>query len=75
MLKDKHHFLFSSESVTLGHPDKLSDYISDSVLDACLSKDPNSKVACETACKNSTVMIFGEITTSHHDLVFEHVVR
>jgi S-adenosylmethionine synthetase len=40
------HFLFTSESVTSGHPDKLCDYISDSVLDACLTKDPNAKVAC-----------------------------
>ena len=55
------HFLFTSESVNLGHPDKLCDYISDSILDACLEKDPLSRVACETACKNNMVMIFGEI--------------
>ncbi|EGR27498.1 S-adenosylmethionine synthetase, putative [Ichthyophthirius multifiliis] len=69
------HFLFTSESVTLGHPDKLSDYISDSVLDACLEKDPESKVACETACKNSTVMVFGEISSAYPNIVYEHVVR
>ena len=46
------HFFFTSENVTSGHPDKLCDYISDSVLDACLEKDPESKVACETAVKN-----------------------
>jgi S-adenosylmethionine synthetase len=56
------HFLFTSESVTKGHPDKLCDYISDSVLDACLEVDPNAKVACETAVKNSICMVFGEIT-------------
>ena len=58
------HFLFTSESVTSGHPDKLCDYISDSVLDACLAKDPNAKVACESAVKNSICMIFGEITVN-----------
>ena len=58
------HFLFTSENVTSGHPDKLCDYISDSVLDACLAQDPNSKVACETAVKNSICMVFGEISTS-----------
>lgn len=57
------HFLFSSESVTSGHPDKLCDYISDAVLDACLTQDPNSRVACETAVKNSLCMVFGEIST------------
>jgi len=54
---------FSSESVTEGHPDKLCDIVSDSVLDACLSQDPDSKVACETASKTGMVMVFGEITT------------
>lgn len=44
-------YLFSSESVTEGHPDKLCDIVSDSVLDACLAQDPESKVACETASK------------------------
>lgn len=58
------HFLFTSENVTNGHPDKLCDYISDSVLDACLQKDPNAHVACETAVKNSLCMVFGEISTS-----------
>ena len=59
----KNHFLFSSESVSIGHPDKLCDYISDSVLDACLMKDPDAKVACESACKNTLVMVFGEISS------------
>jgi S-adenosylmethionine synthetase len=56
-------FLFTSESVNEGHPDKLADQVSDAVLDACLQQDPQSKVACETCCKTSMVMIFGEITT------------
>lgn len=56
-------FLFTSESVNEGHPDKLCDQVSDAVLDACLVQDPESKVACETCTKNNMVMIFGEITT------------
>jgi len=60
----KDNFLFTSESVTLGHPDKMCDYISDSILDACISHDPNAKVACESAVKNSMCMVFGEISTS-----------
>jgi len=57
-------FLFSSESVTEGHPDKLCDQVSDAILDACLAVDPNSKVACETATKTGMVLVLGEITTS-----------
>ena len=53
------HFLFTSEGVTCGHPDKLCDIISDSVLDACLTIDPKAKVACETAAKGNLVMVFG----------------
>merc|ERR1711930_20566 len=56
-------FLFSSESVNEGHPDKLCDQVSDAVLDACLTDDPKSKVACETATKDNMVMLAGEITT------------
>jgi S-adenosylmethionine synthetase len=56
--------LFTSESVTEGHPDKLCDQISDAVLDACLEQDPRSRVACETAAKTGFVMLFGEITTA-----------
>ncbi|GMI75988.1 S-adenosylmethionine synthetase 1, S-ADENOSYLMETHIONINE SYNTHETASE-1 [Hibiscus trionum] len=56
-------FLFTSESVNEGHPDKLCDQISDAVLDACLAQDPDSKVACETCTKTNMVMVFGEITT------------
>jgi len=56
-------YLFTSESVTEGHPDKICDQISDAVLDAALSKDERSRVACETLCKTGFVVIAGEITT------------
>ena len=56
------HFLFTSESVSQGHPDKICDFISDSILDACLELDSNAKVACETAVKNSICMVFGELS-------------
>ncbi len=56
--------LFTSESVTEGHPDKICDKISDAILDALLEKDPMSRVACETACTTGLVMVMGEITTS-----------
>ena len=59
-------YLFSSESVTEGHPDKLCDAVSDAVLDACLAQDPTSRVACETATKTGFVMLLGEITTKAH---------
>lgn len=57
------NFLFTSESVNEGHPDKLADQVSDAVLDACLEEDPNSRVACETCTKTNLIMVFGEITT------------
>lgn len=60
MLKD---FIFTSESVSEGHPDKVSDQISDAVLDACLAQDPNSRVACETLVNTGLVVLAGEITT------------
>ncbi|HEY1557591.1 MAG TPA: methionine adenosyltransferase [Kofleriaceae bacterium] len=56
-------YLFSSESVTEGHPDKLCDQVSDAVLDACLTEDPTSRVACETVTKTGFVLLAGEITT------------
>ncbi len=56
-------FKFSSESVGEGHPDKVADYISDSVLDACLAEDPTSRVACETMVKSNIVTVAGEIST------------
>ena len=55
--------LFTSESVTEGHPDKICDQISDGVLDALLAKDPNSRVACETCTTTGMIMVMGEITT------------
>jgi S-adenosylmethionine synthetase len=57
-------YLFSSESVTEGHPDKVCDTISDRILDACLKQDPQSRVACETLAKGNIVVIAGEITTN-----------
>ena len=57
------NFIFSSESVGEGHPDKVCDTISDAVLDACLEQDPNSRVACETYAKSNLVVVGGEITT------------
>ena len=57
-------YLFTSESVTEGHPDKLCDQVSDAVLDACLEQDPRSRVACESATKTGFVMMMGEITTT-----------
>jgi S-adenosylmethionine synthetase len=67
-------FVFSSESVGEGHPDKVADLISDSVLDACLEQDPTSRVACETLVKSNQVVIAGEITTSAK-LNYEQIVR
>ena len=61
---EKNHFLFTSESVTEGHPDKICDQISDAILDALLSEDPMSRVACETCCTTGLVMVMGEITTN-----------
>merc|ERR1712182_10296 len=72
--KMEHTFLFSSESVNEGHPDKLCDQVSDAVLDACLKGDPQCKVACESASKDNMVMVFGEITTSTK-LDYDKIVR
>lgn len=57
------HYLFTSESVTEGHPDKICDQISDAVLDALLEQDPDSRVACETVCTTGMIMCMGEIST------------
>ena len=57
-------YIFTSESVSAGHPDKICDQISDAVLDACLGQDKNSRVACETMVKNNNVILGGEITTT-----------
>ena len=67
-------FLFTSESVTEGHPDKIADQISDAILDACLEQDPFSRVACETLTCTGLVVIAGEITTSAY-VDFQSVVR
>jgi len=66
--------MFTSESVTEGHPDKMCDQISDAVLDACLEQDPMSRVACETAVKTGYVMLLGEITTKAF-VNFDELVR
>ena len=55
--------IFTSESVSEGHPDKVCDQISDAILDACLAQDPNSRVACETLATTDLIVISGEITT------------
>ena len=67
-------FVFSSESVGEGHPDKVADYISDSILDACLEQDKLSRVACETLVKSNCVIVAGEITTKAK-LDYEKIVR
>ncbi|MCJ7734329.1 MAG: methionine adenosyltransferase [Anaerolineales bacterium] len=66
--------LFTSESVTEGHPDKMCDQISDAVLDACIAQDPRSRVACETATKTGYVMLLGEITTTA-DINYDKLAR
>jgi S-adenosylmethionine synthetase len=77
-VQGNHHnqgtFLFTSESVGEGHPDKIADQVSDAILDACLAEDPLSKVACETATKTGMVMVFGEITTKTK-IDYQKVIR
>jgi len=68
------NFLFTSECVSEGHPDKICDQVSDAILDACLKDDPDSKVACETATKTGMVMVLGEITTKSH-LDYQKIIR
>jgi len=73
-LASKNRFLFTSESVTEGHPDKIADQISDAILDACLADDASSRVACETLTTTGLVVIAGEITTRAY-VDFQGVVR
>jgi len=73
-LAKRDRFLFTSESVTEGHPDKIADQISDAILDACLEQDPFSRVACETLTCTGLVVIAGEITTQAY-VDFQSVVR
>ena len=68
------NYIFSSESVGEGHPDKVCDTISDAVLDACLAQDPRSRVACETYAKSNLVVVGGEITTKAR-LDFNEIAR
>src|SRR5207244_5565102 len=65
-------YLFTSESVSMGHPDKVADQISDAILDHCLTADPYSRVACETLVTTDLVVVAGEVTT-HADLSKEAV--
>ena len=67
-------YYFTSESVTEGHPDKLCDYISDSILDECLKQDKNSLVAVETFASKNTIFIAGQVTTNA-ELDIENIVR
>ncbi len=71
---DASQYLFTSESVTEGHPDKMCDQISDAILDAILREDPNARVACETATTTGLVLVLGEITTDTY-IDFQAVVR
>jgi len=73
-LSSKDRFLFTSESVTEGHPDKIADQISDSIVDACLTEDPYSRVACETLLTTGLAFIAGEITTKAY-VDFPAIVR
>ncbi len=73
-LPTRDRFLFTSESVTEGHPDKIADQISDAILDACLEQDPHSRVACETLTATGLVVIAGEISTRAY-VDFQSLVR
>src|SRR5262245_4903161 len=71
---DAAQYLFTSESVTEGHPDKMCDQVSDAILDAIIREDPDARVACETATTTGLVLVLGEITT-HTYIDFQAIVR
>ncbi|TFG63344.1 MAG: methionine adenosyltransferase, partial [Spirochaetales bacterium] len=73
-MANNRRYLFTSESVSEGHPDKLADQVSDGILDACLRDDPQSRVACETFTTTGMVWVGGEITTETY-VDFQEVVR
>ncbi len=73
-ITDAEHYLFTSESVTEGHPDKMCDQISDAILDAILAEDPDARVACETATTTGLVLVLGEITTTTY-VEFQKIIR
>ena len=68
-------YLFTSESVSEGHPDKMADQISDAIVDAIIDQDPHARIACETLVKTGMVVLAGEITTSARDIEYEQLVR
>src|SRR5271157_3911709 len=72
--ESKRNFLFTSESVTEGHPDKIADQISDAVLDEVMRQDPKGRVACETLVTTGLVVVAGEITTSAH-VDYDELIR
>ena len=72
MTKHAGRHVFTSESVSEGHPDKVADQISDAVLDACLAKDAHAHVACETMCGPGLVVNMGEITSKGFDTINTH---
>ncbi len=78
MISNFNNHIFTSESVSEGHPDKVCDQISDAILDACLKEDPSSRVACETLATTNTVIVAGEITTTakvDYDKIIRNVIK
>ena len=71
---DPRQYVFTSESVSEGHPDKVCDYIADSILDAHLAQDPHAHIACEVLCKGSNVILAGEISSAA-DVDYDRIAR